>query len=367
MRPARFGAQDVVVEAVQSLGSSPSRLVLTSLGTVVGIAALVLTLGTAQTASAQISAQFDASSTRHVVVTSTSSGTHAIPWDADKRVGQVAGVEAAGLDSVVQIDVGGIRALALNDPSQPRHPTPDLLAASPGLFAAVQAHVASGRTFDAGHDRRRDRVVVLGSRAAKRLGITRVDNQPSVLIGDQPFAVLGIIDRAAGRPDLLDDVIIPMSVGRRDFEVLQPEEVQLRIIPGTDASVAHQAPIAILPGDPGALQALRTESAAGLRGGVEGDLSLVFVLLGLLTLVAGMFAIAAVTQLSVTERTAEIGLRRALGARRRDISRQFLTETLIVGVLGGWWVPRSACSCWSSSRWCAAGCRSSTCGWSPAP
>jgi putative ABC transport system permease protein len=91
----------------------------------------------------------------------------------------------------------------------------------------------------------------------------------------------------------------------------------------------------MLPGDPGSLQVLRAESAGDLRSGVEGDLNVVFVLLGLLALVAGMFAIAAVTQLSVAERTAEIGLRRALGARRRDISRQFLTETLIVGVLGG--------------------------------
>ena len=335
--PPRFGVQDAVVEAVQSLGSSPSRLILTSLGTVVGIASLVITIGTAQTAAGQIASQFNATATTHVVVTPNAAGASPgqLPWDADERVRQVAGVLDAGVDAPVGQSAGEIRSLALDDPSMPQHPNPPLVAASPGLFAAVQARVASGRTFDAGNDSRADPVAVLGSRAAAILGIDRVDDQPSVMIGDHIFAVIGIIDRAGVRPDLLDDVIVPMSIARTEFGITAPQEVQLRIVPGTDGSVAHQAPIAILPDAPHSLTTLRTESSGSLRSGVEGDLNLVFVLLGLLALGGGMFAIAAVTQLSVTERRSEIGLRRALGARRRDVTAQFLSETLIVGLLGG--------------------------------
>ena len=339
-RSAAFGLQDLVIEAVQSLGSKPSRLILTSLGTVIGIASLVITIGFAQTAAGQVARQFDAAATTHIVVAPNagddgSDPSSQLPWDADSRVSQLTGVISAGVDAVIRTDVGDITALALNDPSQPAHANPGLIAASPGLFDAVEARVKTGRLFDAGNDSRGDRVVVLGQNAAKRLGVDRVDNQPSILIGDHAFSVVGIIDRADTRPDLLDDVIVPMSIGRRDFSVVAPQEVQIRISPNTDSLVARQAPIAILPNSPEVLSVLRADSPADLRNGVEGDLNVVFVLLGLLALVVGIFGIATVTQLSVTERIGEIGLRRALGARQRDISGQFMVEAVIVGILGG--------------------------------
>jgi len=335
-----FDIQDLIVEAVHSLGSKPSRLVLTSLGTVIGIASLVITIGFAQTAAGQVARQFDAASATHVVVAANAGTdgrdpTGELPWDSDDRVAQLAGVVSAGTDSVVLADVGGITALALNDPSKPPRADPALIAASPGLFDAVEARVRTGKVFDGGNESRIDRVAVLGANAASRLGIDRVDNQPSIMIGDHAFAVIGIVDRSDTRPDLLDDVIVPMSVGRRDFGVQAVDEVQIRVTAGTDRSVARQAPIAIMPNAPESVTVLRSESPTDLRNSVEGDLNIVFVLLGALALVVGIFGIATVTQLSVTERIGEIGLRRALGARQRDISGQFIVEAVIVGLLGG--------------------------------
>lgn len=336
----KFRLQDLLVEAVRSLGAKPSRLVLTSLGTVVGIASLVMTIGFAQTAAGQVASQFAAAATTHVVVTANSAAdgqdpANQLPWDADSRVRQVHGVVAAGIDAVVDEGEDDISALALNDPSQPERQNPTLIAASSGLFAAVGARVRTGRVFDVGNEARVDRVAVLGVRAARRLGIDRLDNLPSISIGDESFTVEGIIDRAGARPDLLDDVIVPMSVGREVFGVEAPLEVQVRVVPGADSLVARQAPAAILPNSPTSLSVLRTAAASGLRSNVEADLNVVFVLLGALALIVGIFGIATVTQLSVIERIGEIGLRRALGARQRDISGQFLAESLVVGLLGG--------------------------------
>lgn len=72
-----------------------------------------------------------------------------------------------------------------------------------------------------------------------------------------------------------------------------------------------------------------------LRAAVEGDVDMLFVVLGGIALLAGAIGIANVTLLSVLERAAEIGLRRALGARPRNIAGQFVTESGIVGALGG--------------------------------
>src|SRR5690606_33797628 len=138
-----------------------------------------------------------------------------IPWDAATRVARLAGVDAAGLIADLPTTLE-IAAVPINDPTKAQAMTPRLLAASPGLFEAVLSKVVTGRTFDAGHDARRDRVVVLGERAAEALGVSRVDAHPSVFIGDRAYTVLGIVGDMQRRTDLLDAVIMPMGTAQAE-------------------------------------------------------------------------------------------------------------------------------------------------------
>lgn len=72
-----------------------------------------------------------------------------------------------------------------------------------------------------------------------------------------------------------------------------------------------------------------------MRDDVQADLNMMFLLLGGLSLVVGAFGVANITLVSVMERTAEIGLRRAIGATRRHIASQFLVESASMGIVGG--------------------------------
>jgi putative ABC transport system permease protein len=342
-RGDRFTFQDLLVEASYGIGARPSRLVMTTLGTVLGIASLVVTIGFAQTAAGQISSQFDAVATTQVVVEPGSArssngeeqATARLPWDAESRVIRLAGVEKAGLVADVPLGTLTVTSVPVNDPSAAATASPPVLAASAGLLDAVRGDVVTGRYFDAGHVDRSDRVVVIGSRAAESLGINRVDSQPSIFIGERPYTVIGIVDGMERRPDMLDSVILPMGTARTDFDIVAPEELQIRIAVGAGALVSEQAPIALDPNAPETFDVSAPRSGNDLQDDIQADVNVVFLILGAIALLAGGLGIANVTLLSVMERVSEIGLRRALGATRRNIAQQFIVESVVIGLLGG--------------------------------
>jgi putative ABC transport system permease protein len=342
-RADRFGVRDLVREAAAGVDARPGRLFLTILGTVLGIASVVVTVGLAQTAAGQIARQFDAVAATQAMATASTTRTAdgsqraaaPLPWDADERAERLAGVEAAGLVATVDTGDVTVTAVPVNDPSQPEPVSPPVLAGSGDLLDAVRGTVVTGRFFDAGHDERADRVVVLGARAADRLGVTRVDRQPSVFIGDRSYTVIGVVDDVRRRSDLLDAVILPLGTARADFGLTAPEELHLRIAVGAGPVVGDQVPVALNPNAPETVTMQVPATGSRVQESVQADVNTIFLALGGVALLIGGLGIANVTLLSVMERVGEIGLRRALGARRRDIGAQFMLESVAVGLLGG--------------------------------
>ena len=341
----RFTFQDLVAEATADIGSRPARLVMTILGTVLGIASLVATLGFAQTAAAQIARQFDGVAATQVVVTAakaqsgkqnTTVAAGRLPWDSPERVKLLAGVDSAALIGEVELAEGEtITAVPVNDPSAAIAASPRLFATTQDLLDAVDGALVTGRFFDDGHDARADRVAVLGARAAERMGINRIDSQPSVFIAGVAYAVIGIVDGMDRRSELVDSVIIPQGAARADFGLAAPSELAIHIAVGAGPQVAEQSVIALQPDDPESLEARAPASSSDLSQNVQADVNVVFLILGVIALLAGGLGIANVTLLSVMERIGEIGLRRALGATRRQIGSQFMIESIVIGFIGG--------------------------------
>jgi putative ABC transport system permease protein len=339
----RFRLPDLLGEATTDIGSRPGRLVATIVGTVLGVAALVVTIGLAQTAAGQIARQFDANAATQLVVTprtastvgGTSVATGALPWDAVARLERLAGVESAALLAEVSLPDAVVTAVPVNDPSQPPSAPPPIRAASEALLDTLGGQLATGRFFDAGHDLRADRVAVLGARAAQRLGVQRVDTQPSVFIDGVAYAVLGVVDSVTVRGELLDAVIVPTNTARADFGLPSPGDAQARIAVGAGPPLRTQAALALAPDDPESLEVSAPQGRSELGRDVQADVNGVFLILSVIVLLAGGVGIANVTMLSVMERVGEIGLRRAVGATRRQIAGQFVAESVIVGLLGG--------------------------------
>ncbi len=337
----RLSIRDLVDEMVSGLLGRPGRLVLTALGTVLGITALVSTLGLAATAGNQIVSRFDELAETRVVVSPTDTGfggqagTSNIPWNAEARLARLNGVVAAGTKSDVDVSGALSKSVPVVDPLGINEHQISVIAGSGGLLDAVRGTIRTGRFFDEGHNERRDPVVVLGPAAAQRLNVFQVDIQPAIFIGEQAFVVIGIIEDVAREPDLLNAIVMPDGTAREFFGLTAPAEVHVDAEVGATQLIAGQAAIALAPGNEDSLRVQASQGYTAVRQDVEENVNALFIVLGGVSLLVGGLGIANVTLVSVLERTPEIGLRRALGAARRHIAAQFLFESTVTGLLGG--------------------------------
>ena len=335
----RFTFRDLAREAVLDVASRPARLLASVIGTALGVAALVMTVGFGQTTAAQVQHRLDALASTQVVLTPRMENTPGgdavavtLPADATERVERLVGVTAAATTAEVALPKGAV--IVGNAAAKATDP-PKVFAVSPDVMKIDGGRLDSGRMFDIGHVHRADRVAVLGANAAARLGIVSISSQPAVFLDGSAYTVVGIVGKVSARSDLLDAVLIPDSTARVDFSVSDAAEMRIKVTPGAGAQAGEQAALALSPNAPEKFEVKASSGKLPLASELNSDISIVFLLLGLVVLLAGGVGLASVSTLGVLERTGEIGLRRALGARPRDIGGQFIAESILTGLVGG--------------------------------
>jgi putative ABC transport system permease protein len=319
-------------------------MALTALAVVLGIGSLVATVGFAQTGARQLEATFNAVDAVHGVVkpTDQDSGAagggaprKALPWDGDQAAARLNGVQAAGLVTDLELVDPVITAAPVTDPMAPPARVPAVFAATPGLLDAVSGVLRQGVWLTWFHEQAAQPVAVLGADAAALLGVTRVDNQPSVFVNGRSYTVVGILERVERASGLIGAVILPQSTARAAFGLAEPGELQVKVALGAGPMVGDVISTALSPNDPSGFDVSMPLPPSKVRQQVTADVNSLFAVLGLVALGIGAVTIAVVTSMSVMERRGEIGLRRALGATRLNVAAQFVAESAVVGFLGG--------------------------------
>ncbi|MGW5057766.1 ABC transporter permease [Streptomyces sp. NPDC004096] len=333
--------RDLWTEALAGVLARPMRSALTTLGTVLGITTLVITIGVSSTAGNQIVGRFDALTATSVTVVVPAPPPSADPvplvdWSDIAAVRRLPGVESvAAIAESQQTASVQVRANDVVAPGEVTGQTMAVVAASATLPAAVRGAMTAGRFLDDGDIARRDRVAVLGDQAARLLGISSVQDAPAVFLKGQAYTVIGILGGARREQQLATSVILPPTTAEDRLGLGTVTRVLVNTALGAANQVARQAPIALAPGAQDALTVMAPPDPAKARKGAQGDVNGLFLILGLVSLVVGAIGIANVTLVTVIERIGEIGLRRALGASRRQVAGQFLLESTTIGLLGG--------------------------------
>jgi putative ABC transport system permease protein len=328
--PSKLLPADVLRVGSSGLRTRRLRAALSALGIAIGIASMVAVLGISESSKADLVARLDRLGTNLLQVTAGQAlfgGQAQLPEESPKLVARIA--------PVLQVSgVGAVDATVRRSDFVPEEETGGITVnwADPTLVDSLGGTMRRGRFLDAASESYP--AVVLGHRAAELLAVDRVGIQ--VWLGDRWFTVIGILAPLELASDLDRTAFIGAPVARDLLAASgSPSTIFVRTTPSRVEAVRSVLPATANPEHPEEVAVSRPSDALEARAAVNDTFTALLVGLGAVALLVGGVGIANVMVISVLERRSEIGLRRALGATKRHISGQFLTESLILGVAGG--------------------------------
>jgi putative ABC transport system permease protein len=309
------------------------RAAMSALGIAIGVAAIVAVLGLSSSSQAGLLAEIDQLGTNMLTVQNgqTLFGQPAeLPKTAPVMIGRIAGVTAVQDTAYVpNIDVFRSQLIPSIDTN-----ALSVQAASLGLLDATGDTLAQGSFLNAATATKP--VAVLGALAAQRLGIDRVFPGERVWIDNQWFYVAGILNPAILAPNVDASVLVGYPAAETYLgSDGHPSTIYVRA--QTDSVDAVQALLASTanPEAPSQVNVSQPSQALVARADAQSALNDLFLGLGAVALLVGAVGVANIMIISVLERRSEIGLRRALGATKGHIRVQFLSEAILLSLLGG--------------------------------
>jgi putative ABC transport system permease protein len=329
---SRLTRRDLLRVGSLGLRTRRTRALLSVLGISIGIAAIVGVLGISQSSKSGLLNELG----RLGNLITVQPGTNAfgqqteLPTTSEgmaSRIGPVTNVAEIGAISNVYVYRNSLEPA--NDTSGI-----SLTATDATLPATLGATIAHGTFLNAATARYP--AVVLGAETASLLGINNLVNPTQIWIGGYGFTVVGILHPVQLVSELDSMAFIGFPVAEHYFGFDgHPTGLYLRAIPTQVAAVAGVLPATVNPSNPSNVAVNFPSDILKARLVTEGAYNGLLLGLGAVALLVGGVGIANVMVISVLERRSEIGLRRALGASRRHVAEQFLTEAVLLSALGG--------------------------------
>ena len=332
MNAARLPPHELFGVALQGLRTRRLRAALSALGIAIGIGAMVAVVGVSSSAQANLLAEIDRLGTNLLTVTPGQTffgANEVLPKTSVPMIGGMSGVE----------NDAAIYQLSENVFRSPYVPTAQtggigVDAAGDNLPHVLGTGLQSGHFLDRVSDGFPE--AVLGAQAASILQITHVGGHVMIYLGNHWFTVVGVLEPAVLDSSLDTDVFISLPVAQRLFATQpNPSEIYVRADQDRVVGVSDLLAGTADPQNASGVSVSRPSDALEARAAAKGQFTTLLLGLGAVALLVGAIGIANIMVISVLERRGEIGLRRALGATRRHISSQFLTESALLAALGG--------------------------------
>ena len=336
-----------IKEAMVSLSANKMRSLLTILGIVIGVASVIALLSLGESAGDSITGEIESIGTNVIyILPGNTNEDVSNPKDLTLRDAQAlaSSTRASEIAYVAPVFTGSAEITHAD-----RSASISILGITPDYQFVQNITMAEGEFINAAQVEGRTAVVVLGpSRAQQLLGRSSGVVGNTVRIGGYPYRIVGVTEAKGGsafnNPD--NNVYIPISTAQARLPRSgAPDRVQyiLASMVNTDNAdlairqireilrMTHRIP----PRSPDDFTLLNQQDFLAVAESITNVLTIFLGGIGAISLLVGGIGIMNIMLVSVTERTREIGLRKALGARKADILVQFLTESVLLSLFGG--------------------------------
>jgi putative ABC transport system permease protein len=332
--------------ALSSLASNKLRSFLTMLGIIIGVAAVITTISIGQGANKATQEQIAKLGTNVLTV-----------FPGQQRTGAV----SLGMGSRTNLTMEDTQAIARECPSvkqvapeysgrgrlkfQNQNTSTSIMGSTPEYVEVRNFEMNQGRFFTDSDVKRRAKVVVLGDSVRDSLFGNISPVGKNVKLNGQSFKVIGTFKLKGGggfrNPD--DQVYIPITTAmRRVFGVEYIGSMGVQAISADKMKTAQDETEALIrkrhrtpANDPSDVRIFNQADLMDTAAQTNRTITILLAAIGGISLFVGGIGIMNIMLVSVTERTREIGIRKALGAKRRDILNQFLIEALTMSLVGG--------------------------------
>ncbi|MFN6251230.1 MAG: ABC transporter permease [Acetobacteraceae bacterium] len=338
--------------ALSALSANLLRSILTALGIFIGVAAVIATVAVGEGARRQVLAQIQSLGANLLIVWGGSATMGGVRLGAGGR-SNLAWDDAVAIAREipeVQVAAGSIRQTFQVVAGNQNWST-TVLATEPDYFIAHEWVADGGRLFSPEEAAGGRKVVILGATVAEMLFAEEDPIGREIRIRQTPFEVIGVMARKGQNPmgqDQDDTVFVPYWTARRSVmgasraNARQVGVISVKVHEGEDMAAAEEAIRALMrqrhrvaANEPDSVSIRNLSDIQATRDASARTLSALLASVAAVSLLVGGIGVMNIMLVSVTERTREIGLRLAIGARRRDVLAQFLLEAVMLALLGG--------------------------------
>jgi putative ABC transport system permease protein len=334
--------------ALEALRRNVMRTTLTALGIIIGVAAVIVMMALGSGARASIESRIRSAGTNLIIVMPGSATVGGV------RLGQGARATLTSADAeAIAREVAGVAAVSpgASTRAQVVSATGNWSTQIQGTSADISTirdwSLESGSFFTDADVARAAKVALLGATVRDQLFGSGVDPTGETLrISNQPFVVSGVLaskGQSAVGQDQDDTVIVPYTTVQKkltgatwltNITVAAASEQQIAEVADAITTLLRQRH-RLAPGEPDDFNVRTLEEMTSVLTSTTNTMTWLLASLAAVSLIVGGIGVMNIMLVSVTERTKEIGLRMSIGARKRDVLRQFLIESLTLSLVGG--------------------------------